>query len=158
MQIETIPADQAVAIAPAGEPARQQDQPGFEVVAQARQPDARVDAQFTVAEARAPERDVVAEQRPEDRTGHALDQVLAVEEHAVVGRVMAHGQRRCIRNGRRAGSGRGRGFSWGGIFTSEGLDARLGRRNVRRRIAERKQFPKLEFLLPTALSSRSRFV
>jgi hypothetical protein len=47
--------------------------------------EAPVEAQFAVGELAAPGLDVIAQQLPEDRAGHALDQVVVVDEHAVVG-------------------------------------------------------------------------
>jgi hypothetical protein len=53
----------------------------------------RVQPQFAVGELGAPGLRVVAQQLPEDGASHALDQVVVVDEDAVVGRVVAHPQR-----------------------------------------------------------------
>src|SRR5689334_20919320 len=68
------------------EPALQEDEPALEVVAQLGQLEARVEPHLLVGELVAPVPGVVAEQRPEDPAGHALDEVVAVEERAAVDR------------------------------------------------------------------------
>jgi hypothetical protein len=54
---------------PLQQPARQQQQPGFQVVGDIGQADAAVEAQFAVAEGNAPRMVVVAEDGPENRAG-----------------------------------------------------------------------------------------
>ena len=66
------------------EPAFEQDQPCFEVLADVGQADGRVESQFAVAVVIAPVLGVTAQEPPEDAAGDALDQVIVVDEDAVV--------------------------------------------------------------------------
>ena len=74
----------AQVFAAVGQAARQQDQPRIEVVAQFGQPQNEVEAQFAVGELAAAALRMLAQELPEDRAGHALDEVVVVDEDAVV--------------------------------------------------------------------------
>ena len=75
------------------QPALQQHQARLQVVADVGQAERGIQAQLPVGEFGAALLRVVAQKLPQDRAGHALDQVVVAQEHAVVGREVAHLQR-----------------------------------------------------------------
>ena len=95
--------------------ALQQQQAGLQVVGHIGQAQGGVQPQFAVGEVHAPGVLVVAQQLPHNGARHALDQVVVVDEHAVVGRKVAHPQRaaahrRCRRRSRQRLGRIGRGL------------------------------------------------
>src|SRR5581483_9749305 len=83
--------------APLVEAPLEEDEPALEVVAELRELERRIEPHLLVGELGSPVTFVKAQQRPQDATGDALDEVLAVEARAPVDREEAHAQRRCTR-------------------------------------------------------------
>ena len=79
--------------APLLEPPAQQHEARVEILRMVRQLQRSVEAQLARGEVGATCRGVLAQKPPEDRARHALDEVFVAEKHAVVARIVAHGNR-----------------------------------------------------------------
>ena len=70
------------------EPAAEQDEAWIEVLGVVGQLQSGIEAQLAIAELRAAGLDMLAQETPEDRAGYPLDEVVVIEEHAVIARIM----------------------------------------------------------------------
>jgi hypothetical protein len=80
------------------EPLAQQYQSGVKILGEFGQPERPVEAQFAGGEVGAAALGIFAHQPPQDGASHALDQVIVVEEDAVVARVVPHRYGRVVRS------------------------------------------------------------